>query len=247
MSRPLRCVVVEDEPQARANLLAYLQRAPEVEVVAEAADGLQAVARIDAAEPDLVLLDVQLPELDGIAVLRRIHCRPEVVFTTAHQSYAVTAFELGAVDYLVKPFGSERLLAAIRRVTARRVGTDGGPPAVERALAAAAAPLERFFARKGNRIVPIATADIVRAETSGEYTRVLTAHDSVLVRVTLRELAALLDPRHFEQIHRAHLVSLAAIAHLQPIDDRRLLVTLRDGREIVASRAGSQRLRRLVR
>jgi two-component system LytT family response regulator len=247
VSRPLRCVVVEDEPEARANLRGYLRRAPGVEAVGEAADGPAAVACIDAAEPDLVLLDIQLPELDGIAVLRRIHCRPEVVFTTAHQSYAVTAFELGAVDYLVKPFGSERLLAAIERVAARRGGGEADPPAVERALATAAAPLERFFARKGNRIVPIATSDIVRAETSVEYTRVLTARDSVLVRVTLKELAALLDPHHFEQVHRAHLVSLAAIAHLQSIDDRRLLVTLRDGTEIVASRAGSQRLRRLVR
>src|SRR5204862_6285164 len=139
-------------------------RDPRVEVVGSATDGRQAVTLIDRLEPDLVLLDVQLPELDGVSVLRRIQHRPEVIFTTAYESYAVSAFELGALDYLVKPFGAERLLAALARVRARRAQAPAEPSAVERTLEATAPALTRLFARKGPRIVPIAVRDIVRIE-----------------------------------------------------------------------------------
>jgi len=243
----LRCVVVEDEPEARANLVSYLRRDSGVEIVGEAADGPDAVERIDSLLPDLVVLDVQIPDLDGVAVLRRIASRPEVIFTTAYESYAVTAFELGALDYLVKPFGAERLLAALQRVRSRVAPAGGAPSAVERALATAAPPLTRLFARKGARIVPIAAGDIVRVEACEEYSRVHARGDSFLVHVALKDLLGQLDPDRFEQIHRSHIVSLDAIDHMRSVDDRRLLVTLRDGTSIVASRSGSERLRRLVR
>jgi two-component system, LytTR family, response regulator len=250
LSPPLRCLIAEDEPEARTNLVTYLQRADEVEVVAVVADGLAAVARIDELAPDLVFLDVRLPELDGVSVLRRIRSRPEVIFTTAYESYAVSAFELGALDYLVKPFGAERLLAALARVRERRGHRGQGaasPSAVERALATVAPPLARFFARKGQRIVPVAVADVIRVEAGGEYARVHTARDSFLLNVTLKDLIGQLDPQRFEQIHRSHIVNLDAVDHLRPADDRRLLVVLRDGTRIVASRGGSERLRRLLR
>jgi two-component system LytT family response regulator len=247
MSSTLRCVIVEDEPEARANLAAYLRLDPGVDIVGEAADGLAAVAAIDELLPDLVLLDVQMPELDGVAVLRRIAGRPEVIFTTAYESYAVTAFELGALDYLVKPFGSDRLLAALQRVRQRMAPAPGAPSAVERALATSRPPLTRLFARKGPRIVPIAVAEVVRVEACEEYARVHTREESFLLHVTLRDLLAQLDPDRFEQIHRSHIISLDAVDHMRPIDDRRLQVTLSDGTSIVASRSGSERLRRLVR
>lgn len=247
MTPGLRCLVVEDEPEARANLVAYLRRDPAVEIVGVAAEGREAVRKIDELLPDLVLLDVQLPELDGVAVLRRIASRPEVIFTTAYEHYAVTAFELGALDYLVKPFGAERLLAALERVRSRMVPGVVAPSAVERALATAKPPLTRLFARKGPRIVPIAVADVVRIEACEEYARLYTREESFLVHVALKDLLAQLDSGRFEQIHRSHIISLDAIDHMRPVDDRRLLVTLRDGTSIVASRSGSERLRRLVR
>jgi two-component system LytT family response regulator len=247
MTPRLRCVVVEDEPEARANLVSYLHQDPGVEIVGEAADGREAVERIDSLLPELVLLDVQIPDLDGVAVLGRIASRPEVIFTTAYESYAVTAFELGALDYLVKPFGAERLLAALQRVRNRMAPAAGAPSAVERALATATPPLTRLFVRKGARIVPIPAGDIVRVEACDEYSRVHARGDSFLVHVALKDLLAQLDADRFEQIHRSHIVSLDAIDHMRPVDDRRLLVTLRDGTLIVASRSGSERLRRLVR
>ncbi len=244
----LRAVIAEDEAESRANLVRYLQDEPQIELVGVATNGLEAVALVDARRPDLLLLDIQMPELDGLDVLRRVEHRPEVVFTTAHEAFAVAAFELGAVDYLVKPFGRERLLAAIRRVSERHgLGETDAAGTVERVLAADTSPLTRLFARKGNRIVPIAVHEIVRIQARGEYAEVHTAHEPFLVQITLAEFIARLDPGQFVQVHRAHIVNLDSIGELRPADDRRLLVTLRDGTGIVASRAASERLRRLVR
>jgi len=217
--------------------------APGVELVGVAATGPEAVAVVEARRPDLLLLDIRLPELDGLEVLRRLRHRPEVIFTTAHEAYAVAAFELGAVDYLVKPFGRQRLLAALERARARGGAGRGEPPAVDRALAASSRPLRRLFARTGTRVVPVALGEVTRIEAAGEYSEVHTAAGSHLVRVTLRELMACLDPETFEQVHRSRIVNLDAVDHLRAADDRRLLVVLKDGTTVLASRAASERLR----
>jgi len=250
---PLRCVVVEDEAESRVNLVRYASDVPALELVGVAANGTEAVALVEEARPDLVLLDIRLPEMDGLEVLRRVRHRPEVVFTTAYEAYAVAAFELGALDYLVKPFGRDRLAAAIERVrvrlaAARGSGAGAGSSnAVERALDAADRPLKRLFARKGDRIHPIAAEEIVRVSAAGDYSEVHTEKDSFLVHVTLSELASCLDPEVFERIHRSHIVNLSAVEHLRPADDRRLVVSLKGGGRVVASRSASERIRRRVR
>jgi two-component system LytT family response regulator len=240
----LRCAVVEDEPEARASLRRWLA-AEGCEVVGEAASGGEAVTLLDDARPELVFLDVRIPEIDGIQVLQRARHRPEVVFTTAYESHAVAAFELGAVDYLVKPFGRARLAAALARVRQRK--GEGGPPGADRALAASDRPLRWIYARSRGRIVPVPVAEVVRIDAAGEYSEVHAGGESHLVRVPLRDLLALLDPGVFEQVHRCHVVHLGAVADFRPHDDRRLLVTLKDGSSVVASRSASERLRRRAR
>lgn len=256
MSPALRCALAEDEPEARRNVAGYLATLPGVELVGSAADGPQAVALVDEARPELLLLDIRLPEWDGFEVLRRVRHRPEVVFTTAYDQYAVSAFELGALDYLVKPFGRERLAVAIERVRGRLRGDGAAEPglargegadAVERALATAARPLRRLFARKAGRIVPISAADIVRISANGDYSEIHAGRDRYLVEVSLGELERCLDPERFARLHRSHLVNLDAVEYLSPADDRRLMVMLKDGTRLVASRAGSERIRRRVR
>jgi two-component system LytT family response regulator len=251
----MRCVLVEDEAESRVNLVRYASDVPDLELVGVASNGTEAVALVESERPDLVLLDIRLPEMDGLEVLRRVRHRPEVVFTTAYEAYAVAAFELGALDYIVKPFGRERLAAAIERVRARLVSRRGGPPQgdgadsspIDRALDAAKRPLKRLFARKGDRIHPIAVEDIVRVSAGGDYSEVHTEKESFLVHVTLSELASCLDPELFERVHRSHIVNLNAVEHLRPADDRRLVVTLKGGARVVASRAASERIRRRVR
>jgi two-component system LytT family response regulator len=247
-------VVVEDEAESRVNLVRYASDIPGLELVGVAANGTEAVALVEGARPDLVLLDIRLPEMDGLEVLRRVRHRPEVVFTTAYEAYAVAAFELGALDYLVKPFGRDRLAAAIERVRARLTAGgstgsagSGSSSAVERALDASDRPLKRLFARKGDRIHPIAAGEIVRVSAAGDYSEVHTENDRFLVHVTLSELASCLDPEVFERIHRSHIVNLNAVEHLRPADDRRLVVSLKGGARVVASRSASERIRRRVR
>jgi two-component system LytT family response regulator len=247
-ARRLRALVAEDEKPARESLLAWLSDSANVEVVGAAVDGKSALALVEETRPDLVFLDVRLPELSGLEVARRMRHPAELVFTTAYDRYAVAAFELGALDYLVKPFGRARLAAAIERVR-RRMGESGvqaGSP--ERARSSLApGPLTRLFARQGDRIVPIAAEAIRRIQARGDYAEVHAAEGEFLVHVTLAELAARLDPARFRQVHRSHIVNMDAVQHLRPHDDRRLAITLKDGTVIVASRSASENLRRLAR
>ena len=241
-----RALIAEDEAPARESLREYLSASPAIELVAEAVDGRSALALADTHAPDLLFLDVRLPELSGLEVARRIRHPAEIVFTTAYDRFAVAAFEIGAIDYLVKPFGRERLSEAVERALARlgQAAVGAGDRARD---SLAEGPLARLFARQGDRIVPIAASGIRRIQAQGDYAEVHAAEGTFLIHVALAELAVRLDPARFRQVHRSHIVNLDAIVHMRAHDDRRLAITLRDGSVVVASRAASEELRKLVR
>ena len=246
-----RVVLAEDEHLARQRLRDLCADASWLEIVGEASDGRSAIELIDRVRPDLVFLDVRMPEASGIEVLRRIRHRPAVVFTTAYDEYAVTAFELEAVDYLLKPFGRKRFVETLERVRPR---LSRGADAVEPAQLAARAdqalghqPLTRLFVREDGRIVPVATAEIHRIEAEDDYCCLHTAAGaSHLVSLPLGQLVLRLDPERFLRVHRSHVVNVEAIAEIRKHDDRRLEVQLVDGAVVVASRTGSQHLRGLA-
>jgi two-component system, LytTR family, response regulator len=242
--RKVRALIAEDEPHARRSLVEYLADADWVELVGEAADGRQAVALVDELEPQLLFLDVRMPELTGLEVVQRIRHVPEIVFTTAYDRFAVAAFELGALDYLLKPFGRERFTVMLERARLRL----GAAADAERARQALGGqPLRRVFARTGDRAVPIPVDSIVHVQACGDYSEVHCGAQKFLLHVSLGDLLGRLDPERFCRVHRSHVVNIDAVAYLRDYGDRRLLVGLRDGTEIVASRAASQDLRRLVR
>lgn len=249
-TRRMTLVLVEDEPEARLNLHEFLRGVDWIAVVGEARDGGEAVDILERLRPDLVLLDVQLPVRSGLEVLRRLTFSPDVVFTTAHDQHAVTAFELGALDFLVKPFGRQRLLAALERVRARRgggPGSSGASDAERMRLALEATPIERLFVRQGNRIVPVPAKDIVRVSAAGDYAELHTKGASHLLRVSLRDLAQRLDPARFVRVHRSHVINLDAVQVIEMFDERRVSVKMTDGAEVVASRAASETLKNLAR
>jgi two-component system LytT family response regulator len=252
----VRALIVEDEPLARRTLREILADVPWVECIGEAETGTRAVQMIDTLTPDLVFLDIEMPELTGLQVLDRISHEPAVIFTTAYDRYAVSAFELEALDYLLKPFGRERCLAALER--ARRALPSSGrggrgeagasPPLVERARSVMmeSGPVTRLFVRDRDRIVPIAATEIERLEAADDYVEVHTRARSYLVYLTLNDFERRLDPERFIRVHRAHIVNLDFVKQLVPFDGSRMQVEMRDGAKILASRTRSKELRQLA-
>jgi two-component system LytT family response regulator len=241
----VRTLVVDDEPVARAGLRAMLAAFDWVEVVGEAADGAAAVEAIDRLRPELVFLDVQMPGMLGTDVLRRVERQPLVVFTTAYSQHAVGAFELGAVDYLLKPFGPARLAAAMERIRAS-VGEPAGVGALERLSGAlAGGPISRLFVRTGGSLVPLPVAEVWWFEADGDYVTAHTGRAGHVLHLALGRLEARLDPRRFVRVHRAHIVNLDHVHAFRRDPRGNLEAELADGRRVPVSRSRAQELRSL--
>lgn len=243
----VRALICEDEPLGVRAIREYLRGVDWVEIVGEARDGREALRLIHKLEPDLVFMDVRMPGMTGVEVLRAVESRPAVVFTTAFDEYAIPAFELGAVDYLVKPFGRERLLETLDRVRVRLVGegrsaSAAGAPALPPASKRYAA---RLFARHKGSTVPVSVAEIRRIDAVAGGVALMTPAGTFEMDGTLSEMEQRLDPSDFVRVHRAHLVNLAHVAGIRRYDERRLTLRLDDGSTLVTSRSGAQALRGL--
>lgn len=241
----VRTLVVDDEPVARAGLCAMLTAFEWVDVVGEAADGVAAVEAINRLGPELVFLDVQMPGLLGTEVVDRIERRPFIIFTTAFSQHAVSAFELGAVDYLLKPFGRARLSAAMDRIRAA-IGEPAGVGALERLSGALAdGPISRLFVRSGGTLVPLPTADVWWLQADGDYVIAHTERAHHVLNLSLSRLEERLDRQRFVRVHRAHIVSLDHVRAFKRDRRGNLEAELADGRRVPVSRARAQELRSL--
>jgi two-component system, LytTR family, response regulator len=240
-------LVVDDEPIARAGLKAMLSGFDWIDVVGEAADGQSAVQAIETLKPELVFLDVQMPGLLGTDVLRHIDHRPFVIFTTAYSQHAVTAFELGAVDYIMKPFGPARLAAAMERVRGA-IGQPSSVDAIERLSGAlGGGPITRLFVRVGNSIVPVPLDRVSWLEADGDYVVAHVGGSRHLLHLSLTSLVTRLDPRRFAQVHRAHVVNLDHVRAFKRDARGKLEAELNDGTRVPVSRPRAQELRSLGR
>ena len=252
---PLRVAIVDDEEPARLLLREYLEAEDDVEIVAECANGFEAVKAVSELAPDLLLLDVQMPKLDGFEVLELVGRETAVVFTTAYDEYALKAFDVHAVDYLLKPFGRERLQEALLRARERVGRTAAGhdrapasPPPVD--LAAAARPagswLTRIVIRDGAHVhvVPIDRVDYLEAQD--DYVAVHTAGKAILKEQTLTALESQIDPRRFVRIHRSFLLNLDRLVKLESTGKDTRAAVLRNGGRLPISRSGYGRLQKLL-
>ena len=239
-------LIADDEPLARRTLRQHLLDLGWAGPIHEAADGTTAIALANHQRPDLLFLDIVMPGATGLEVLEQLDYEPKVIFTTAHDQYAVTAFELGALDYLLKPFGRDRLERVLHRAQAALNGS--APTLLSRAKESfdPARAVSRIFVRDGNRIVPIRLASLERAQGADDYVTISTTTKQHLVSIRLSDLEQRLQGASFLRIHRSHLINLNFVFSIEPYDAARLQVVMKSGVRIVASRTGSKRLRDLA-
>lgn len=249
-SDAIRAVIVDDEELARRVLREFLRSHGDIEVIAECANGFDAVKVIGESTPDLVFLDVQMPKLDGFEVLDLIGREVAVIFVTAYDNYAMKAFDAHAVDYLLKPFTKDRFETAIARARERVKDRETAPVPDAAELAAAARPPEQFAQRlvvkDGSKvtIIPVDKLDYVEAQD--DYVALHSQKRSYLKQQTISSVETSLDPKQFVRIHRSCIVNIERIARIEPYTKDSRVAVLNDGTQLPVSRAGYTRLTDLL-
>ena len=243
----IRTVLVDDEQLARQVLREFISAHADLEIAAECSNGFEAVKAVADQKPDLLFLDVQMPKLDGFEVLELIGNETAVVFVTAYDNYAIKAFEVHAVDYLLKPFSAERFNAALTRAKQR---LSGGAPQKSPAaadLAASARPpaqyLDRVAVREGSQVSIIPVSKLDYAEAQDDYVALVSAGKKHLKQQTIANLEASLDPTRFLRVHRSYIVNLERVSKVEPYGKDTHVAILSTGVQIPVSRAGYARLK----
>lgn len=249
----MRVLVVDDEPLAREGLRLLLGRQPQVEAVSDARNGREAIARIREQKPDLVFLDVQMPRTDGFAVVHAIGAErmPPVIFVTAHDQYAIRAFEVAAIDYLLKPVTKERFAVAFKRAIGRLQGLPHEEStrqvvAMLDAVANPPRPLERFAVRSGERTIFVPVDDVDWIEAFQNYVRLHAGPATHLLHVPMNTIEGVLAPDRFLRIHRSHIVNVRRIAQLWSIVHGQYVFELTSGRRLSSGRTYGERIRRAL-
>jgi two-component system LytT family response regulator len=250
---PLTALIVDDEPLAREGLRALLSRDPEVAVIREARNGREAVDSIRECNPDILFLDVQMPEMDGFAVVRTIGAEymPAVVFVTAHDQYAIQAFEINALDYLLKPVIEERFVKALVRAKSRirsNVAADSNRQIIGllETIASPQSYLKRLAVRSAGKTMFMDVEDLDWIQGAENYVELHAGRVKHLLHVTMNTLEKSLDPEIFLRIHRSIIVNLGRIRDLQPGAHGEYSITLRDGTRLQSGRTYADRLRALA-
>jgi two-component system LytT family response regulator len=223
----MKAIIVDDERIARQELRRLLLAHPEIEIAGEAQNGPEALELIPKLAPDVVFLDIQMPEMTGFELLTQLDEVPQIIFTTAYDQYAIRAFEVNALDYLLKPVAPARLAAAVAKLRPRKI-----PPR-----------LEQVFVRDGERCWLVRVADIYLLESEGNYTRICFKSERPLIGKSLASLEARLDPSIFFRTSRAQIVNLKWVEKVETAPAGNLEITLRSGQTIAASRRQSAALR----
>lgn len=250
MSQPdkkkLRTIIVDDEELARQVLRELLSADGEIEIIAECRNGLEAVKAVAEHKPDLLFLDVQMPKLTGFDVLELVGPEVPVIFVTAYDEYAMKAFEVHAVDYLLKPVGKERLAAALRRVKMRSAKQRPDPGELASAARHPGQFAERLVVKDGTRVTLIPVGKLEYAEAQDDYVALASEGKKHLKQQTIASLEAALDPKMFVRIHRSYLVNLECVTRIEPYGKESRVVILSNGAKLPVSRAGYARLQALL-
>ncbi len=239
----IRALIVDDEPPARAVIRRMLKEHADIEVVGECKNGEEAIECLSSESPDLMFLDIQMPEMDGFTLLEALGdgAMPAVIFVTAYDQYAVRAFEVAAVDYLLKPFDHERFETALQRarVSLREKNSEdrtGQVLNLLEQLQAKSEHLERFVIKNNGRVLLVPASEVDWIEVQGNYLRLHAGGSSHMIRETMNNLEKRLDPRKFLRIHRSTMVNIDSVKEMQVHFNEEHLVILKDGSQLTLSR-----------
>jgi DNA-binding LytR/AlgR family response regulator len=251
MSAPLRTLIVDDEPVARSVLREELETLADVEVVGEAENGVVALQRVAADHPDLVLLDLQMPVMGGLEVVRRLKGGgplPAIVIVTAFDQYAIQAFEAGAIDYLLKPVSRERLMDAVDRArrTSGREAAERVARIQEIAEPAGDRPARRIVGRTGAEYILLNADEVYAFQAEGDLVWIMTAKSKLLATQTLKVLEQRLSNTSFRRIHRNALVNIDHVRRMSTLSSQRWLVTLDNKMEFIVSKRQARSIRHLL-
>jgi two-component system, LytTR family, response regulator len=238
----IRVLIVDDEPLARKRIRRLLADEPDLSIVDECGTGSEAIKMIQESPPDLLFLDIQMPGMGGFEVLQSINIErtPAIIFVTAYDQYALKAFEVHALDYLLKPFKQERFRKAVERARAQLAKTgqqsDPGLTALIGKLRAEQAYLDRFMVKSSNRVVLVKTSDVEWIESAANYVLLHVGDKTHIVRETMQALETKLSPRTFQRISRSAIVNLERIKELQPMGKGQYVIILNNGKQLTMSR-----------
>jgi two-component system LytT family response regulator len=241
----MRVVIVEDEQPARDLLKKYLELENDIAIVGECADGFSAAVTINQEKPDLVLLDIQLPRLNGFEMLEVLDHSPLIIFTTAYDEYAIKAFEQNAVDYLLKPFSKDRFAVALSKAR-KKLTTTGYVPSSASSMAedlSALLPIVRIVVKDGKGIHIVATDDIKYFEAQDDYVMIYTQGGRFMKKQTMKSLEERLNSKQFVRVHRSYIVNVNEIVKIEPYEKESYLICLKDDNKIKASASGYRLLK----
>ncbi len=248
MGNPImRVIVVDDEDLARGIVREYLASHPDVQIVGECSNGFDAVKAITELKPDLLFLDIQMPKLSGFEVLDLLDAKPRVIFVTAYDSYAIKAFEVNAIDYLLKPFSRERFEKALLRAAGQ--AADEPPDAIDnliRSTRSLNVPIERILVRDGSRVHVIPSPMVDHIEAQDDYVSIHSGGKKYLKLERISDLETALDPKRFVRIHRSHIVNIERLVGLETYAKDSRIAVLNDGTKLPVSRAGYEKLKGLL-
>ncbi len=242
----IRTVIIEDEAPAREIIKHYLKELDSIEIIAECADGFSGLKTISQLKPDLVFLDIQMPRLTGIELVEVLTEKPEIIFTTAYDQFALRAFELNAVDYLLKPFPKRRFLEAVKKAIDKISSGTGNKEPANKLLAKMpepAAPVNRIVVRKGNAINLIPVEQIRYVEAQDDYVMIYHSNGKALKQQTMKFYEDNLPKTDFVRIHRSYIVKVEEINRIEPYGKDNHVAILQSGDKLPVSRSGYQHLK----
>ena len=242
-----KAIVIDDEPPARLLIKEYLEDFPSIRVVAECKNGQEAIRAIHSLHPDLIFLDIQMPGMNGFELLQHLEYIPQIIFTTAYDQYALQAFDVNAVDYLLKPISRERFSRAVQKaLTQKRESLEQLSRLLQGLPAKQETPLSRLFIRVGHKIIPVHTDEIVWIEAAGDYTNIHLKDRHYVCSLGIGALEKRLDPGQFVRVHRSTIIALRALDHLETDGEGGYWAFLSQGTRVRVSRSYAAKLRKFI-